>query len=175
LIDVYTDQEVVEKTIHTNYYGVLETTQDLLPLIRPGGRLVNLASMVGQVGKYSKPLQQRFLAVSSIAEATSLMDDFKKAVAEDKIEENGWTAAAYAASKAGVIALTHAIAQDEAKAGRGILVNSCCPGWVQTDMTKGKGLKTTDQGAETPVMLALGDIDDQFGKFWQNEKVISKV
>ncbi len=31
---------------------------------------------------------------------------------------------------------------------------ACCPGWCQTDMTKGTGApKTADQGAETPAML----------------------
>ena len=40
--------------------------------------------------------------------------------------------------------------------GGSVLVNACCPGYVNTDMTKGNGAKTVDQGAKTPVMLALG-------------------
>jgi carbonyl reductase 1 len=44
--------------------------------------------------------------------------------------------------------------------------------YVNTDMTKGRGTKTTDQGAKTPVMLALKDIGGRTGEFWQSEKVI---
>jgi len=39
-------------------------------------------------------------------------------------------------------------------------------------MTKGGGAKTPDEGAQTPVLLALGDIKGQTGLFWQNERVI---
>ncbi len=38
-------------------------------------------------------------------------------------------------------------------------------------MTKGRGVKTIDEGAKTPVLLALGDIGESVGEFWQNEKI----
>jgi carbonyl reductase 1 len=44
---------------------------------------------------------------------------------------------------------------------------------VNTDMTKGKGVKTVDEGAKTPVMLALGDIGGKTGGFWQSEKEVA--
>jgi carbonyl reductase 1 len=39
-------------------------------------------------------------------------------------------------------------------------------------VTRGGGFKTPDQGAKTPVLLALGDIKEQSGLFWQSEKVL---
>lgn len=39
-------------------------------------------------------------------------------------------------------------------------------------MTKGRGVKTTDAGARTPVMLALHDIGERTGEFWQSESVV---
>jgi len=39
-------------------------------------------------------------------------------------------------------------------------------------MTKGMGAKTVDEGAETPVLLAIGDIKGSNGEFWQHEKII---
>lgn len=68
--------------------------------------------------------------------------------------------------------MTKAIALQEQQKGSKTLINACCPGWVVTDMTKGKGMKTPDQGAQTPVLLALGDIGEQTGLFWQHEKPI---
>lgn len=43
--------------------------------------------------------------------------------------------------------------------------------YVNTDMTKGRGTKTPDQGAKTPVMLALDDIGGRTGDFWRDERV----
>ena len=40
------DINVVEGTLKSNYYGTLEASQALLPLIKDGGRLVNVSSMV---------------------------------------------------------------------------------------------------------------------------------
>lgn len=40
----------------------------------------------------------------------------------------------YASSKAGMIGLTKSLAKEYA--GRGILVNAVCPGYIETDMTK---------------------------------------
>ena len=38
-------------------------------------------------------------------------------------------------------------------------------------MTKGRGRKTPDQGAQTPVKLALGDLGGKSGEFWEHEEV----
>ena len=100
------------------------------------------------------------------------MNEFTSAVERATEKGEGWPSAAYAVSKSGITGMTRAIALEEEKRGRGILVNSCCPGYVETDMTKGRGAKSVDEGARTPVMLALGDIGNTAGGFWQNEKVI---
>ncbi|KAJ9660961.1 hypothetical protein H2201_006689 [Coniosporium apollinis] len=166
------DSNIVKKTLQVNYYGTLEATQDFLPLIRDGGRLVNVASMSGHLSKYSPAIRERFLSAKSVPEITKLMEDFKAAVAAGNEKQQGWPSAAYAVSKAGIIGMTRAVAEEEKGRGRGVLVNSCCPGYVKTDMTRGGGAKTPDQGAQTPVMLAIGDIGGKTGLFWQNEKVI---
>ena len=163
---------MVKETLQCNYYGTLEATQDLLPLIRDGGRLVNVSSMAGKLHKYSPALRSRFLAARTVGEITALMQDFKAAVAAGTEKEQGWPSAAYAVSKAGCTGMTKAVARETEEKGSKTLVNVCCPGWVVTDMTKGGGVKSVDEGAQTPVMLALGDIGGRTGEFWQDEKVI---
>jgi carbonyl reductase 1 len=164
------DENVVKGTLHTNYYGSLAATEDLLPLIRPGGRLVNVASVAGYLNKYSAPLKESFLSASktSVAACSELMEKFIADVKAGKEKAEGWPSTAYAVSKAGEIAFTKVIAMEAEKNGKDVLINACCPGYVNTDMTKGKGVKTVDQGAKTPVMLALEDS----GAFWQHEKMI---
>lgn len=75
-------------------------------------------------------------------------------------------------SKSGVTGMTRAVAKKHREEGGEVLVNSCCPGFVNTDMTKGRGNKSVDQGALTPVVLALGDIKGASGEFWQHERAI---
>lgn len=143
-----------------------------MPQIKPGGRLVNVASMAGKLNKYSDKLREAFLSASrtGVPECTALMVAFNTAVAQGKEKEEGWPSAAYAVSKAGETAFTKAIAMEEEKKGRGVLVNACCPGYVVTDMTRGGGSKTPDEGAQTPVLLAIQDIGGVTGGLWQSEK-----
>lgn len=166
------DKNVVEKTLHCNYFGTFELTQKLLPHIKDGGRLVNVASMAGHLNSnYSSTIKSRFLNAKDPQEISQLMEEFTSAVA-NKTHQKDWPSAAYSVSKAGVIGMTRTLARLNAQAGSKTLLNSCCPGWVKTDMTKGRGYKTPDEGAQTPVLLALGDIKGSNGEFWQHEKII---
>lgn len=128
--------------------------------------------MAGHLNKYPDSLRKQFMEAKSHDEITALMQAFKKAVANDTTKEEGWPTAAYAVSKAGVIGMTRTMAMEAHQQGSTVLLNSCCPGYVVTDMTRGGGVKTPDQGAQTPVMLALHDIGGKSGLFWQHEKVI---
>lgn len=163
---------VVKETLHCNYFGTLEANKQLLPHIKDGGRMVNVASMSGHLSsKYSDTIKQRFLNAKKTEEITELMNGFTQAV-KDGSYQGQWPGAAYAVSKCGVIGMTRTQAWENAKNGSKTLINACCPGWVVTDMTKGSGHKTVDEGAMTPVLLALGDIKGSNGEFWQHEKII---
>lgn len=165
------DNNVVENTLHSNYYSTLEMTQTFLPLMRPGGRIVNVSSMAGSLGKYPQQLQDEFRGAKSVGEITALMERFKKGVQEGTHTQDGWPSAAYAVSKAGVTGFTRILGQGKEAKDRDVLLNAVCPGYVNTDMTKGRGYKTIDQGAKTPVTLALGDIGAVSGEYWREEKV----
>lgn len=169
---------VVKTTLGCNYHGTLECTRAFIPLLRPsGGRIVNVGSVVGLLNKYSPPIRDRFLHARSVDDITALMDDFAAAVGRGREKEEGWPSAAYAVSKAGTIGMTLQVAAELKRAGGrdGVLVNACCPGWVVTDLTKGKGHKTPDQGAQTPVLLAIGEIGGKSGAFWEDGREISWV
>ena len=49
-------------------------------------------------------------------------------------------------------------------------VNACCPGWVDTDMSSHRGIKTPLQGADTPVWLALLAPKGTSGKFFSDRR-----
>lgn len=122
--------------------------------------------------KYSEPIRAAFANSKTVEDVTGLMESFTAAVREGKEKEKGWPSAAYSVSKSGVTGMTRAVALEQKAQGGTVLVNSCCPGYVNTDMTKHRGYKTVDQGAQTPVLLAVEDIKGVAGEFWQHEKVI---
>lgn len=140
--------------------------------MRPNGRLVNVSSIAGVLRQYSEPIRSRFLNAKSVEDVTTLVEEFKAAVKANKAKEEGWPSSAYRVSKAGMTGMTKMIALEEQKQGGKRLINACCPGYVNTDMTKHRGYKTPDQGAQTPVMLAIEDIGGASGEFWQDEKAI---
>ncbi|KAF2689763.1 carbonyl reductase [Lentithecium fluviatile CBS 122367] len=164
------DANVVKTTLGCNYYNTMEACHTFLSLFKPEGRLINVASTGGKLNKYSDEVRNRFLASKSEADVTSIMKDFASSVEAGKEKEAGFPSAAYAVSKAGLIGATRALAVAEREKGSSVLINSCCPGYVNTDMTKGNGTLTPDDGAQTPVFLALGDIQGETGEFWKDKK-----
>ncbi|KAI4626559.1 hypothetical protein J4E83_003710 [Alternaria metachromatica] len=167
--------DLVKTTLDCNYYKTLEACHTFLPLLKPTGRIVNLGSMAGKLNKYSEEVRNRFLASKTEEDVTSIMKDFVAAVEAGKEKDAGFPSAGYAVSKAGLIGGTRALARQEKEKGSKVLINTCCPGYVNTDMTKGNGTRTVEEGAQTPVMLAIHDIQNKTGAFWQYEKEIDWV
>jgi len=149
--------EVARTTIEVNFFGPLHLTEALLPLIRKSGRIVMISSGVGDRSRLSSPLKARFSHIEALTreEIVGLMRQFVTDVEEGKHAAAGWPSSAYAVSKIGLNALTVLFAKELAKDGRGILCNAVCPGWVRTDMGGPGASRSLEQGAETPVWLAL--------------------
>ena len=76
--------------------------------------------------------------------------------------------AAYRISKTGLNGLTcylHGEYSDQ-----GLLANSVCPGYVQTDMTSGSAPRSPKKGAETPIWLARFRPEGPSGGFWRDKR-----
>ncbi len=90
-------------------------------------------------------------------------------------EDDGYPNSAYGMSKIALTAAT--IIQQrifDEKFNRDIVVNACCPGYINTDMTSGKGVGTPEQGADTPVYLATlePNIKSPRGEFVAERKIL---
>lgn len=77
---------------------------------------------------------------------------------------------AYRTSKAALNALTRMVAA--ATRGRGVLVNSMCPGWVRTDMGGPNATRSVEQGADTAVWLATLPTRGPTGRFFRDRTEI---
>jgi NAD(P)-dependent dehydrogenase (short-subunit alcohol dehydrogenase family) len=132
--------KALRKTFDVNFFGLVELTQKLLPLIEKSdaGRIVNVSSILASLAIHSK-------------EGSLSYKPF-----------------AYDASKTAVNAFTIHLAA--ALSGTNIKVNSAHPGWVRTDMGGPKAPLTPAEGAKTAVRLATLGPDGPTGKFFHGEK-----
>ncbi|XP_070566122.1 carbonyl reductase [NADPH] 1-like [Ptychodera flava] len=169
--------EQAEVSLGCNFFGTVDVCDALFPLLRPHSRVVHVASRAGTItlGNMGKELVSKFRSSTlTQTELISLMNQFVSDVKAGNRDANGWHNSAYGTSKLGVIALTAVQARAMAGDSReDILINCCCPGNVATDMYP-QGLKTPDQGAETPVYLALLPVNagKPQGEFLGEKKVI---
>lgn len=130
--------QVLRETFDVNFFGLVELTQALLPLIRksPAGRIVNISSMLGSLTLHSDP--------------QAGLDRMKPL--------------AYDASKSAVNQFTihlAALLKDTP-----IKVNSAHPGWVKTDLGGKDAPMDAGEGAKTGVALATLAGDGPSGGFF---------
>lgn len=129
--------EMIRKTFEANFFGLIELTQRLLPLIRksPAGRIVNQSSGLGSLTLHTTP--------------NSGIEDIKPF--------------AYNSSKTAVNAFTVHLA--DALKDTPIKVNSAHPGSVKTDGNPTGELDIT-KGAKTAVELATLPANGPTGGFF---------
>ncbi|XP_030603886.1 carbonyl reductase [NADPH] 1-like [Archocentrus centrarchus] len=149
-----------EVILKTNFLATRDMSTHFLPLVRAGGRVVNVSSMIGASGlkQCSPELQQRFRSEDITEdELVVLMQRFVSEAKKGEHIQRGWPDMAYAVSKIGVTVLSmiHARRLSKERPNDGVLVNACCPGWVRTDIAAPGAPKSPDEGAITPVYLAL--------------------
>lgn len=170
--------EQAEVTVKTNFWSTLNVCDKLFPLLRPNARVCNVSSIVSQmsIGKCSHELKGRFKDPNLTMDGLKqLMTEFVRLAKENKHQEAGWPNTAYGVSKIGVTVMSFLQQRQlDAESAQDIVVNACCPGYVATDMSSFKGHKTIDQGAETPVMLALlpSKITSPRGQFLSEKQVV---
>ena len=128
--------KALRKTFNVNFFGLVELTQKLLPLIRKSdaGRIVNLSSILGSMMVHSR--------------------------------EGGmsYKPFAYDVSKTAMNVFTIHLAA--ALAGTNVKVNSVHPGWIRTDMGGPGALLSPDEGARTVVRLATLGAEGPTGRFF---------
>jgi NAD(P)-dependent dehydrogenase (short-subunit alcohol dehydrogenase family) len=133
-----TPAQIYRDTFDTNFFGLIETTQAFLPLIKksPAGRIVNVSSILGSLSFHATP--------------GSPIYDFKGAPA-------------YNVSKSAVNAYTLHLAYDLKDTP--IKVNTIHPGWVKTEMGGEEAPMEIVDGAKTSVLLATLPEDGATGTY----------
>jgi NAD(P)-dependent dehydrogenase (short-subunit alcohol dehydrogenase family) len=133
-----------QNTLETNAFGPLLLSQACVPIMKKNdyGRIVNISSSMGSLTDIAGP-------DSSYAEVQ---------------------APAYRLSKTLLNGITVLLAKE--LRGTNILVNSACPGWVQTEMGGDRAPLSPEQGAATPVWLATLPDDGPTGGFFREQQPV---
>jgi NAD(P)-dependent dehydrogenase (short-subunit alcohol dehydrogenase family) len=133
--------DALRRTYETNVFGLVRVTQAFLPLLRrsDAGRIVNLSSGLGSVTLNSDP-SWPYASVKFLA---------------------------YNSSKSAVNAITVQFAHELRDTP--IKVNAADPGYVATDLNRHRGVRTVQQGAATPVRLALLPADGPTGGYFDDD------
>eukprot|EP00800_Vazella_pourtalesii_P017176 TRINITY_DN5142_c0_g2_i1.p1 TRINITY_DN5142_c0_g2~~TRINITY_DN5142_c0_g2_i1.p1 ORF type:complete len:279 (-),score=35.95 TRINITY_DN5142_c0_g2_i1:83-919(-) len=166
-------------TLETNFFATLFLTNSLLPIMNKGSHICMVSSMSSRLSKISQdkthPIRLRMTNPDiKEEEVVSLLKEYLNAV--DKDDYSVWPKdSAYSMSKVGITAVTRAIGRKLSDDSREIIINSCCPGFVDTDMTSHKGVLTPDQGAVTPLKLCLLPSGTASGDYYKDEKVVDWV
>jgi len=109
-----------ESVLRVNLTGAFNCIQQATPILRSGGRIVNVSSVSGQLGLFGQ--------------------------------------ANYAASKAGLMALTKVAARELAR--QQVTVNAVAPGFIATDMSRGMPEEVAKQFLAQVPAGRYGKVDD---------------
>lgn len=96
-----------EQTLFVNYFSLVSTCEILLPIVKNGGRVVNLSSSCGHLSLIpSEDLRRKFRDPTlTVTELSQLMQDYIDA-AKQGVQAQQWGNSSYVVSKVGVTALT---------------------------------------------------------------------
>lgn len=132
--------EIIRNLFETNYFGAVQTTQVMLPLLKRSSApaIINVSSEVGSLTMH---------------------------MAADR-RPNWSNFSAYGASKTALNAFTVMLANE--LRGHNIMVNSVTPGYTATGLNQFKGTKTVAEGARAIVQLAMLTDSAVTGRFFND-------
>jgi len=118
-------------TLETNLDGTVRMMEEMMPLMRKGAdsRIVNVSSVGSKLSNIpSTELRRRIRHAESMQQVKELRDAYLSAVRSGTEQEQGWPKGkAYCVSKA----LVNASTQVFAAGNEQVLINCCCPGWLE--------------------------------------------
>ncbi|KAM3282322.1 hypothetical protein P3S67_025967 [Capsicum chacoense] len=168
--------ELTKECLEINYYGVKRMTEAFIPLLQysKSPRIVNVSSSMGKLKNVKHEWAKGVLSdIEHLTEEKieEVINEYLKDLKEDSLQAKGWPPfmSAYILSKA----MMNAYSRIMAKKHPSIQINCVCPGFVKTDINYNRGILSIEEGAESPVRLALQPDDGPSGLFFDRKEVSS--
>ncbi|KAI9504364.1 hypothetical protein GGI25_005009 [Coemansia spiralis] len=154
------DPDTAQRTVHLNYFTAINMTTLTMPHMRPHGRIVFMVTALAHLGIFSGDLPKVLTSDDLNLNGLNIVENgFVSSVGKGSFSSYGFPPMPFAVAKAGLIAYARMLARISTNTHdpRDLLFAAVCPGYVKTDMTGPFAPLTPDQGAETPVYVALSN------------------
>jgi carbonyl reductase 1 len=155
--------ELAGPFVDTNNLGATRMLRAFDPILRPGGRLLVVASDFGSLRRLPTHLHARFdTDTMTLHDVDAAMLAWRDAVVEGRAGAEGWPEWINIPSKVGQVAAVRVLARERraADAQDGTLVAAVCPGLIDTEASRPwfedmRGAQTSAEAAVAPLRLAL--------------------
>ncbi len=173
----------VDAVAETNNLAATRMLRAFAPRLRPGGRLIIVASALGTLDKLDDRVAGRFAAsaAANLDAVDALVTDWRQAVHEGLAEQEGYGTWLNIPSKVAQVAAVRALAQERRTSdlAENKLLMALCPGLIDTDASRPwfedmSQAQTPAQAASWPVELVLAATFDPafYGELVQFGKVL---
>jgi NAD(P)-dependent dehydrogenase (short-subunit alcohol dehydrogenase family) len=172
----------VDAVLETSNLATTRMLRAFAPRLRPGGRLIVVASALGTLDKLDARVRPRFAAAAERLDAVdALVGEWRDAVHSGRAQAEGFGSWLNIPSKVAQVAAVRAIAAERRAADleHGRLLAALCPGLIDTDASRPwfadmSEAQTPAQAAAWPVELVLSDDVDPgyYGELVQFGKVL---
>jgi carbonyl reductase 1 len=124
--------------VDTNNRGTTRLLRALVPLLRPGGRYLVVASSFGTLRELDPSLHARFDGPTlTLDDIDATMAAYTDAVEQGRDAAEGWPSWINPPSKVGQVAAARIVARQVRRHGpAGAFVAAVCPGLVDTDASR---------------------------------------
>lgn len=125
--------EQVDEFVDVANLGAQHVLRAFGPILRPGGRLIVVASSLGTLAQLPQQLWDRFDG-ASLADVEKVVEEWRTAVHDGTAQAQGWPEWINLPSKVAQVAAVRAVAAErrERDLAENTLVASVCPGLVNT-------------------------------------------
>jgi NAD(P)-dependent dehydrogenase (short-subunit alcohol dehydrogenase family) len=173
----------VDAVAETNNIATTTVLREFAPRMRPGGRLLIVASALGTLDKLDERVRPRFAAAAGadLDAVDALVADWRAAVHAGRAVAEGFGSWLNIPSKVAQVAAVRAVARArrEIDLPAGRLVTAVCPGLIDTAASRVwfadmSSAQTPDEAAAWPVDLALGGAAEEtfYGELVQFGRVL---
>jgi carbonyl reductase 1 len=173
----------VDAVAETSNLATTSMLRAFAPRLRPGGRLIIVASALGTLDKLDDRIAGRFAAAATenLDSIDALVADWRQAVHDGRAEDAGYGAWLNIPSKVAQVAAVRALARERRTRdlAENRLIASLCPGLIDTDASRPwfddmSEAQTPAQAAAWPVELVLSPAFDPafYGELVQFGKVL---
>jgi NAD(P)-dependent dehydrogenase (short-subunit alcohol dehydrogenase family) len=173
----------VDAVAETNNLAATRILRAFAPRLRPGGRLIIVASALGTLDKLDERIAGRFaeVAAEDLDAVDALVADWRHAVHDGRAEAEGYGSWLNIPSKVAQVAAVRALARERRTAdlASNRLLMALCPGLIDTDASRPwfddmSQAQTPAEAASWPVKLVLASSFDPgfYGELVQFGKVL---